>query len=179
MNRPNRKRGKEFPRKKQPPGQEPVVGKELPGGTKKGQDDTVPSRRGRGRMRRCGEKAPAKKIHPGIAGKVAIKSVRSFLCLPKETNQRKGTRVTGPAEGGMPGVYAPHGVLLDAAGALQTRCAQTVQIPFSAASPVLGCVPMGIFPICPAAPRRRGREKTRELFEGEARVFPRPALGEK
>jgi hypothetical protein len=130
-------------------------------------------------MRRCGEKAPAKKVHPGIAGKVAIKSVRSFLCLPKETNQRKGTRVTGPAEGGMPGVYAPHGVLLDAAGALQTRCAQTVQIPFSAASPVLGCVPMGIFPICPAAPRRRGRKKTRELFEGEARVFPRPALGEK
>jgi hypothetical protein len=24
-----------------------------------------------------------------------------------------------------------------------------------------------------------GAEKTRELFEGEARVFPRPALGEK
>jgi hypothetical protein len=34
-------------------------------------------------------------------------------------------------------------------------------------------------PICPAAPRRRGRKKTRELFEGEARVFPRPAPGEK
>ena len=57
--------------------------------------------------------------------------------------------------------------LLKAAGALQTRCAQTVQIPFSAAFPVLGCVPMGFFPspICPAAPRRRGRKKTRELFE--------------
>ena len=55
------------------------------------------------------------------------------------------TRVSCPAEGGMPGVYAPHGVLLDAAGALQTRCAQTVQIPFSAASPVLGCVPMEVF----------------------------------
>jgi hypothetical protein len=74
-----------------------------------------------------------------------MKSVCSFLCLPKETNQRKGTRVSCPAEGGIPGVYAPHGVLLDAAGALQTRCAQTVQIPFSAASPVLGCVPMGVF----------------------------------
>jgi hypothetical protein len=34
-------------------------------------------------------------------------------------------------------------------------------------------------PICPAAPRRRGRKKTRELSEGEARVFPRPALVEK
>jgi hypothetical protein len=73
-----------------------------------------------------------------------MKSVCSFLCLPKETNQRKGPRVSCPAEGGIPGVYAPHGVLLDAAGALQTRCAQTVQIPFSAASPVLGYVPMGI-----------------------------------
>lgn len=70
-------------------------------------------------------------------------------------------------------------VLLDAAGALQTRYAQTVQIPFSAASPVLGCVPMGNSPICPAAPRRRGRVKTQKLFEGEARVFLRPALVEK
>ena len=26
-------------------------------------------------------------------------------------------------------------------------------------------------PICPAAPRRRGRKKTLKLFEGEARVF--------
>ena len=34
-------------------------------------------------------------------------------------------------------------------------------------------------PICPAAPRRRGRKETRELFEGEVRVFPRPVLGEK
>ena len=34
-------------------------------------------------------------------------------------------------------------MLLDAAGALQTRYAQTVQIPFSAASPVLGGVTMG------------------------------------
>ena len=31
-----------------------------------------------------------------------MKSVCSFLCLPKETNQRKGTRVTCPAVGGMP-----------------------------------------------------------------------------
>ena len=48
----------------------------------------------------------------------------------------------------------------------------------------------GKSPICPAEPRRRGREKTQKvseatqwrrlrLFEGEARVFPRPALVEK
>ena len=42
------------------------------------------------------------KVLPGIAGKVAMKSVCSFLCLPKETNQRKGPRVPGPAEGGIP-----------------------------------------------------------------------------
>jgi len=50
-------------------------------------------------------------------------------------------------------------VLLDAAGALQTRCAQTVQIPFSAASAVLGCVPMGIFlssPFVPPSARSEG-----------------------
>jgi hypothetical protein len=110
-----------------------------------------------------------------------VKLVCSSLCLPKETNQRKGPRVSCPAEGGMPGVYAPHGVLLDAAGALQTRCAQTVQIPFSAASPVLGCVPMGILfpPHLSCRASQTGAEKTRELFEGEARVFPRPALVEK
>ena len=68
-----------------------------------------------------------------------------FLLLrAQKKKQEKGTRVSGPAAGGMPGVYAPHGVLLDAAGALQTRLPpQTVQSPFSAASPVLGCVPMG------------------------------------
>jgi hypothetical protein len=67
-----------------------------------------------------------------------------FLLLrAQKKKQEKGTRVSCPAAGGMPGVYAPLGVLLDAAGALQTRCAQTVQSPFSAASPVLGCVPMG------------------------------------
>ena len=85
----------------------------------------------------------------------------SFLCLPKETNQRKAPCVSCPAIGGRPGVYAPHGgVLLDAAGALQTRFAQTVQIPFSAASPVLGCVPMGIsfFPhfVLPPSSRSKG-----------------------
>jgi hypothetical protein len=30
-------------------------------------------------------------VHPGIPGDWTMKSVRSFLCLPKETNQRKGT----------------------------------------------------------------------------------------
>jgi hypothetical protein len=100
--------------------------------------------------------------------------VSVFISLFAQRNEpKKGPPVSlVPPQAGFP-------ALLDAAGALQTRYAQTVQIPFSAASPVLGCVPMGIFPICPAAPRRRGRKKTRELFEGEARVFPRPALGEK
>ena len=78
----------------------------------------------------------------------------------------------------MPGVYAPHGVLLDAAGALQTRCAQTVQIPFSAASPVLGCVPMGILssppPICPAAPRRRGRKRRGNCLRAKPEFFRVP-----
>jgi hypothetical protein len=44
-------------------------------------------------------------------------------------------------------------------GALQTRLSpQTVQIPFSAASPVLGCVPMGIFPppFVPPSARSKG-----------------------
>ena len=68
-----------------------------------------------------------------------------FFACPKKRTKEKAPCVPCPAEGGIPGVYAPHGVLLKTAGALQTRCAQTVQIPFSAASPVLGCVPMGVF----------------------------------
>jgi len=88
MNRPNRKRGKEFPRKKQPPGQEPVVGKELPGGTKKGQDDTVPSRRGRGRMRRCGKKAPTKKGSSGNCGESGDK-ISPFISLFAQRNEPK------------------------------------------------------------------------------------------
>ena len=68
-----------------------------------------------------------------------------FISLLAQRNEpKKGHPATCPAVGGMPGVYAPHGVLLDAAGALQTRLTpQTVQSPFSAASPVLGCVTMG------------------------------------
>jgi len=63
---------------------------------------------------------------------------------------------------------------------LQTRCAQTVQPPFSAVFPVLGCVPMGFFlPHLSCRASQTGAKKTRELFEGEARFFPRPALGEK
>jgi hypothetical protein len=69
-----------------------------------------------------------------------MKSVCSFLCLPKETNQRKGTRVSCPAEGGIP--CAPR----CCRGFANSAAPQTVQIPFSAASPVLGCVPMGIPP---------------------------------
>ena len=117
-----------------------------------------------------------KKVLFGNPGGWDVKLVRSFLCLPKETNQRKGSRVSCPAEGGMPGVYAPHGVLLDAAGALQTRCAQTVQIPFSAASAVLGGVPMGILfpPICPAAPRRRGRKRRGNCLRAKPEFFRVP-----
>jgi hypothetical protein len=72
----------------------------------------------------------------GSQRKILYSSVL-FLCLPKEKERkRKGTQPLVPPVAGVP-------VLLDAAGALQTRCAQTVQIPFSAASPVLGGVPMG------------------------------------
>ena len=90
MNRPNRKGGKEFPRKKQPRGQEPVAGKELPGGKKKGQDDTVPSRRGRGRMRRCGKKHQPKRFIRELRGKwrgfFAVLSF--FFCVPKKRNKK-------------------------------------------------------------------------------------------
>ena len=120
------------------------------------------------------------RIHPRI-GEIGTWnfSVHFFAC-PKKRTKERAPGVPCPAEGGIPGVYAPHGVLLNAAGALQTRCAQTVQPPFSAAFPVLGCVPMGVFSShlsCRAS--QTGAEKTRELSEGEARVFPRPALGEK
>ena len=78
-------------------------------------------------------------------------------------------------------------MLLDAAGALQTRLTpQTVQIPFSAASPVLGGVPMGVFSphlSCRAsqagADKDAGGKRRLRLFEGKARVFPRPAFVEK
>jgi hypothetical protein len=120
--------------------------------------------------------APLRICFSGFAE--APDKISLFISLLAQRNEpKKGPPVSlVPPKAGCP-------VLLDAAGALQTRLTpQTVQIPFSAASPVLGCVPMGILsspPICPAAPRRRGRKKTRELSEGEARVFPRPAPGEK
>jgi len=45
-----------------------------------------------------------------------------FISLLAQRNEpKKGLPATCPAASGMPGVYAPHGVLLDAAGALQTR----------------------------------------------------------
>jgi hypothetical protein len=47
-------------------------------------------------------------------------SVHFFVCSKKRTKERAPC-VSCPAVGGMPGVYAPHGVLLAAAGALQTR----------------------------------------------------------
>jgi hypothetical protein len=106
-----------------------------------------------------------------------LDGVSLFISLLAQRNEpKKGPPGTCPAEGGIP--CAPR----CCRGFANSASPQTVQSPFSAASPVLGGVPMGFFflpPFCPAAPRRRGRKKTRELFEGEARVFPRPAPGEK
>ena len=68
--------------------------------------------------------------------KVFRSSVHFFACPKKRTKERAPVFLV-PPKAGCP-------ALLDAAGALQTRCAQTVQIPFSAASPVLGCGPMGL-----------------------------------
>jgi hypothetical protein len=59
--------------------------------------------------------------------------------MPKKRTKRKGTLCHLSACGGFP-------ALLAAAGSLQTRCAQTVQTPDSAAAAVLGCVPMGYGP---------------------------------
>jgi hypothetical protein len=58
------------------------------------------------------------------------------LLAQRKRTKRKGTQPLVPPQAGFP-------ALLDAAGRLQTRCAQTVQAPFSAASAVLGCVTMG------------------------------------
>jgi hypothetical protein len=60
-----------------------------------------------------------------------------FFACPKKKNEKE------KAPSHLPRRRRGAPVLLDAAGALQTRYAQTVQIPFSAASPVLGCVTMG------------------------------------
>src|SRR3990167_6781588 len=62
-------------------------------------------------------------------------SVHFFACPKKRTKERAPLSLVPPLAG------CP--ALLKAAGMLQTRCAQTVQPPFSAAFPVLGCVPMG------------------------------------
>ena len=98
--------------------------------------------------------------------------VSPFISLLAQRNEpKKGPPVSlVPPRAGCP-------VLLDAAGALQTRLTpQTVQIPFSAASPVLGCVPMGFFPspICPAAPRRRGRKRRGNCLRAKPEFFRVP-----
>ena len=74
---------------------------------------------------------------------------------------------------------AGYPVLLDAAGALQTRLRlkQCKSLFGSLSGARLRA--NGKSPICPAEPHRRGREKTQKLSEGEARVFLRPALVEK
>jgi hypothetical protein len=53
--------------------------------------------------------------------------------LPKETNQRKGSRSLGQPSADYP-------ALLDSVGSLKTRYVQTVQTPFSTDSLLLGCV---------------------------------------
>ncbi|MHB8148592.1 MAG: hypothetical protein ACYDIB_00365 [Desulfobulbia bacterium] len=62
-----------------------------------------------------------------------------FISLLAQRNEpKKGHPVSlVPPMAGYP-------ALLKTAGMLQTRCAQTVQPPFSAVFPVLGGVPMGI-----------------------------------
>ena len=83
---------------------------------------------------------PDKKIYVGLQREIRM---FFFFACPKKKNEKERAPVSlVPPKAGCP-------VLLDAAGALQTRLSpQTVQIPFSAASPVLGCVPMG-FPLSP------------------------------
>jgi hypothetical protein len=61
-----------------------------------------------------------------------------FISLLAQRNEPK----KGPPVPLVPPL-AGYPALLNAAGSLQTRCAQTVQTPFSAASPVLGGVSMG------------------------------------
>jgi hypothetical protein len=78
----------------------------------------------------------------GGAGKFcAIRYYCQYVCsfsllAQRKRTKRKGTLSLVPPQAGFP-------AFLDAAGSLQTRCAQTVQTPFSAASPVLGGVTMG------------------------------------
>jgi hypothetical protein len=69
-----------------------------------------------------------------LSGEYRINLFIFFAC-PKKTNQKKGHQSFAPLSAGYP-------VLLDPAGSLKTRFAQTVQTPFSAVSAVLGCMTM-------------------------------------
>ena len=116
-----------------------------------------------------------------------MKSACSFLCLLKETNkQRSGEErapgVPCPAVGGMS--CAPQCCRGFANSAFASNSAN----PFSAASSVLGGVPMGIFSspspfvlprLADGGGKDAGGKRRLRLFEGEARVFPRSALVEK
>ena len=86
-------------------------------------------------------------VHPGIPEKVRSLSLSLFLLLrARKKKQEKGAQPLVPP-------LAGYSVLLNAAGSLQTRLSpQTVQTPFSAASPVLGCVTMGFFAPFQSAP---------------------------
>ena len=101
-----------------------------------------------------------------------MKSVCSFLCLPKETNQRKGTlcllsrrRRDSLCSSMLPGLCKLAAL----------RQCKSLFGSLSGARLRAN----GIFPHLSCRASQTGAEKTRELFEGEARVFPRPALGEK
>jgi len=93
-----------------------------------------------------------------------MQSFCSFLCLPKETNQRKGTlcplsrrRRDALCSSMLPGLC-------------KLGCASNSAKPFFGSLCGARLRANGIFPflpppICPAAPRRRGRKKTREVSE--------------
>jgi len=119
-----------------------------------------------------------KKVCSGIRGGMQHEIGLFIFLLPKETNkQRSGEEkapcVPCPAVGGIP--CAPR----CCRGFANLASPQTVQIPFSAASPVLGGVPMGIFPspfpVCPAALRRRGRKRRGTCLRAKPEFFRVPS----
>ena len=61
-----------------------------------------------------------------------------FFACPKKTNQQRSGERKGSRSLGQP--MADYPALLESAGSLKTRFAQTVQTPYSADSVLLGCV---------------------------------------
>jgi hypothetical protein len=98
----------------------------------------------------------------------------SFLCLPKETNQRKGPlcplsrhRRDALRSSMLPGLCKL---------ATLKQCKSPFRQPLRCSA---ACQWDFTFPHLSCRASQTGAEKTRELSEGEARVFPRPALVEK